>query len=191
MARWGPALERPPGEAVSASIAFSGDVAGWLCLGFSEAGILSVVGKMFGEAPARIDDDVVDSTGELVNIICGEARRALSEQGLGITAGIPQTARGAQEPPQGAPAFVPFDTPDGTLCLAVAVEGLRGEEAAVARLLLRTLPGRSLSDVPHALLRRHPLHRIAERRSSRIRVTAWDPPTSITFVRSTACLSSC
>lgn len=118
-----PTLERPPGEAVSASIAFSGDIAGWLCLGFSEPGILSVVGNMFGEAPARIDDDVVDSTGELVNIICGEARRALSEQGLNITAGIPQTARGAQEPPQGAAAFVPFDTPDGALFLAVAVEG--------------------------------------------------------------------
>ena len=118
-----PTLERPPGQAVSASIAFSGDIAGWLCLGFSEPGILSVVGNMFGEAPARIDDDVVDSTGELVNIICGEARRALSEQGLNITAGIPQTARGAQEPPQGAAAFVPFDTPDGALFLAVAVEG--------------------------------------------------------------------
>ena len=65
-------------------------------ISFSAAAILHIVSNIFSEPVIEIDDDVKDAVGELSNMICGDARRRLGEQGYTFAAAIPTVVVGKQ-----------------------------------------------------------------------------------------------
>ena len=79
---------------VTGIVGLTGDKNGSLAVSFSEAAILQVVSNMFGEACKEMNDDVRDAVGEITNMICGDARRILAEQGYQFQAAIPTVIDG-------------------------------------------------------------------------------------------------
>src|SRR5712692_11999303 len=79
---------------VTGIVGLTGDKNGSLAVSFSEAAILQVVSNMFGEACKEMNDDVRDAVGEITNMICGDARRILAEQGYQFQGAIPTVVDG-------------------------------------------------------------------------------------------------
>ncbi|MGK5091993.1 chemotaxis protein CheX [Deltaproteobacteria bacterium TL4] len=102
---------------ISAIIGLSGGTNGSISLTFSEPAIVGIVNNMLGESYTKLNDDVADAVGELTNMISGEARRTLAEEGYVFKAGIPQILRGEghliEHPAKGPVAVIPFKTDDG------------------------------------------------------------------------------
>ena len=94
-------------------------VSGSVALGFKESVFLKIMGKMLGETYTGITSEVEDGCGELLNIIFGQAKRELSEQGHQFGKTLPtifvgQSLRVRQLTP--SPAFVlPFESELGTV----------------------------------------------------------------------------
>jgi chemotaxis protein CheX len=65
------------------------DVMGNLVISFDEASILEIVSAMLMENFQDINQDVVDAVGEITNMICGGAKKDLSELGLHIEMATP------------------------------------------------------------------------------------------------------
>jgi chemotaxis protein CheX len=80
---------------VTGIVGLTGPVKGSVAVSFSEAAILRVVSNMFGEEFTTINREVEDAVGELSNMICGDARRALGDQGYQFQASIPAVITGA------------------------------------------------------------------------------------------------
>ena len=74
---------------ISGIVGLTGPVQGSLAISFSTAAILHIVSSMFGEPVIEIDADVKDAVGELSNMICGDARRRLEENGYSFAGAIP------------------------------------------------------------------------------------------------------
>jgi len=87
---------RPPaaGPMVSSSIALEGDLQGILLASFEEDCLKQLVGNMLGTAVEHLSPEDLQTAGELVNMICGETRRLLSEYGVMVRAGIPALIAG-------------------------------------------------------------------------------------------------
>jgi chemotaxis protein CheX len=79
---------------VTGIVGLTGAKHGSLAVSFSEAAILQVVSNMFGEACKEMNDDIRDAVGEITNMICGDARRILAEQGHQFQAAIPTVIDG-------------------------------------------------------------------------------------------------
>ena len=90
---------RKPNETLSGDVAgvvgVTGGVSGSMALSFSKEAILHIVSSMFGESFTELNGDVRDAVGELSNMICGDARGALDEQGCSITAAVPTVIVGS------------------------------------------------------------------------------------------------
>lgn len=103
---------------VTGIIGLAGEnVMGNMILSFDKASILDIVSKMLMEEFTEINDDIVDATGELTNMISGGAKPALSEQGYKLDMATPVVIVGKDvEMTQltKAPIIViPFSTPVG------------------------------------------------------------------------------
>jgi chemotaxis protein CheX len=79
---------------VTAVLGLTGAVKGSVAVSFTEAAILQTVTNMFGEQVNEISSEVEDAVGELCNMICGDARRALESQGYHLQAAIPTVISG-------------------------------------------------------------------------------------------------
>ena len=79
---------------ISSIIELSGECKGSIGLSFATNCILTVAKQMLGETYEKLDDEVADMVGELVNMISGDARRQLVKLGFSFSAGIPSLARG-------------------------------------------------------------------------------------------------
>ncbi len=82
-----------------------------LAITFSKAAALKLHSSMLGEELDEINADVGDAVGELTNIICGQARKTLSENGIDMDASIPMVIIGENLSihPMGATSMVlPF-----------------------------------------------------------------------------------
>ena len=90
---------RKPDESLSGDVAgvvgVTGEVSGSMVLSFSEDAILHIVSSMFGETFSELNGEVRDAVGELSNMICGDARGTLDEQGCSINAAVPTVIVGA------------------------------------------------------------------------------------------------
>ncbi len=114
---------------VSAIVGITGPMSGSMSLSFPEKSILFVVSNMFGEEMASLDDEVADAVGELTNIISGDARREMAENGLTLDGAVPTVILGAGHKVRhmsNAPVHViPFETEGGSffveVCLAESV----------------------------------------------------------------------
>ena len=62
---------------VSGIVGLTGETSGTLSVSFSEQSILAIVSSMFGEPVNKIDDEVKDAVGEILNIVSGQARQKL------------------------------------------------------------------------------------------------------------------
>lgn len=109
---------------VSAIIGITGVARGSMSLTFSESAIMAIVGNLLGTQVTEMDDEVRDAVGELTNMISGDARRRLSEDGLSLQGGIPTIVSGKNHSishiHNGPRLAIPFTTPHGGFVVEVA-----------------------------------------------------------------------
>ena len=108
---------------VSAIIAIDGDATGSMSLTFTEPCIRAVVQGLLGIEGSEINEYIEDAVGELTNMICGDARARLKEQGFSLKAGIPTIVAGENHRIEhvfdGPRLCIPFETPAGQFMVEV------------------------------------------------------------------------
>ncbi len=112
---------------VTGLIGMIGDKAkGSLAITFTEPVALEITRRMLGEAPAAIDDTVIDLVGEITNMVCGGAKSALGEKGYNFDLAIPGMIAGKNHTvthkSKGPTVLVPFATDYGEFFVEVAFE---------------------------------------------------------------------
>jgi chemotaxis protein CheX len=113
---------------VSGIIVFTGSMEGSLALSFSEACILKVVSNMLGEEVKTVNNVIKDATGEITNMISGDARKTLQSEGLHISANIPSVVSGkdhlVSHTLQGPSIIIPFNTAYGSFVVDICIKGV-------------------------------------------------------------------
>ena len=93
------------------------EIKGSLAVSFQKSCILNVAQQLFGEEYTEINDEVKDIAGEIMNMICGEARRGFAKLGQQFKAGIPIIAIGEGHEiahfVEGRVILIPFETGSG------------------------------------------------------------------------------
>lgn len=111
---------------VTGVIGITGDSNGTIAVTFDQASILKIVSNMFGEEMKKLDHEVADAVGELVNMISGQARRELEEIGRLFHAAIPTVISGkghcVTHYTDGPKIAIPFSTNDGNFTIEVCLE---------------------------------------------------------------------
>jgi len=79
---------------VSGIIGLTGETRGTVSVTFTEACILDVVSKMFGEEMKTLNEEIADAVGEISNMISGHARQKLDQIGKSLQAAIPTVVMG-------------------------------------------------------------------------------------------------
>jgi chemotaxis protein CheX len=109
---------------VSAIIGITGTAQGSMALVFTEQCIKNIASNLLGEPYTELNHEVRDAVGELTNMICGDARRRLAEDGLILQAGIPTIVGGKGHTimhiANGPHLAVPFETSQGSFMVEVA-----------------------------------------------------------------------
>ncbi len=109
---------------VTGIIAISGYTEGTISLTLSEGAIVKIVNNMLFENYTEINDDIVDAVGELTNMIAGQARAQLSQQGMSFDASTPAVVKGKGHTIDhitSAPILsIPFSLDEGDLVVEVA-----------------------------------------------------------------------
>ncbi len=99
-----------------------------LSLSFHETCICFIVSNMLGEMIQKINMEVVDAVGEITNMISGDGRRELSEQGISLKAGIPTVVKGKghsiKHMTRGPVIAIPFKTKAGPFVIEVGHKSL-------------------------------------------------------------------
>ena len=97
-----------------------------MALSFSKAAILHLVSSMFGESFTELNTEIRDAVGELSNMICGDARGALDEQGCAISAAVPTVIMGSNmkvsHQTKKPSIVIPFTIGDGQFYVDVCFE---------------------------------------------------------------------
>jgi chemotaxis protein CheX len=111
---------------VSAVIGLTGEVSGTVSVSFSEASILGIVSRMFGEAAGQLNAEIGDAVGEIANMISGQARQSLEGLGRSLKAAIPSVVMGKGHQIAhitSAPVIaIPFKTENGDFTIEVCFE---------------------------------------------------------------------
>ncbi|MGA3118733.1 MAG: chemotaxis protein CheX [Syntrophobacteraceae bacterium] len=109
---------------VSAIIGITGEAQGSMALIFTEQCIKNIASNLLGVPFTELNHEVRDTVGELTNMICGDARRRLAEDGLILQAGIPTIVGGKghtiKHIANGPRLAVPFETSQGSFMVEVA-----------------------------------------------------------------------
>ncbi len=101
---------------VTGAISLTGENNGLVVLSFSKEAACTIVSRMLYEEKSDIDDDVMDAVGEMTNMITGDSRKRLSENGMNYEAGIPTVVSGenhkisAMVSDDAATVVIPFKT---------------------------------------------------------------------------------
>ncbi|NPU85386.1 MAG: hypothetical protein HPY65_12990 [Syntrophaceae bacterium] len=115
---------------VSGIIGITGDALGSMAISFTEPCICRITGLMLGETISEVIDDVLDTVGELTNMISGVARRTMEKEGLSVYAAIPSVIHGRSHQLNHilkSPSIViPFSTEQGNFVVDVCIR--RSEE---------------------------------------------------------------
>ncbi len=111
---------------VSGVIGITGDTNGSISVTFDESSILTIVSNMFGEEMTEINAEIADAVGELTNMISGQARRELEEQGKIYEAAIPSVITGKNHKithiTEGPQIAIPFTIESGSFTIEVCIE---------------------------------------------------------------------
>ena len=110
---------------ISGIIGIAGESKGVIVLSINENLAISLVSKLVGKKITTLDDDVVDTIGELTNIIAGNSKKGFEEYRLKIS--LPSIIKGKEHsvfwPKQGIPILsIPFTIPGGKFMLFVGLE---------------------------------------------------------------------
>ncbi len=79
---------------VTGVIGITGEANGTVAITFKEASILKIVSNMFHEEMKELNHEVAEAVGELMNMISGQARRKLAENGILFDGAIPSVITG-------------------------------------------------------------------------------------------------
>lgn len=85
---------KPNGERITALIGISGQVGGVVALRFPPATALALASRFLGMKAETVDDMVIDSVSELVNMVAGQAK-ARFEHDPPLRLGLPTVVQGA------------------------------------------------------------------------------------------------
>lgn len=111
------------GGDVSGIIGITGETDGSLSISFSEPCICYIVSNMFGETIKTLNSEVEDAVGEITNMISGDARRELAEQGMILQGAIPTVVSGknhsVKHMAKGPSIAIPFSTKAGHFVVEV------------------------------------------------------------------------
>ncbi len=111
---------------VSGIIGLTGESRGTISVTFTEACILDVVSKMFGEEMKILNDEIGDAVGEISNMISGNARQKLEHIGKSLKAAIPTVVMGKDHHMThltSSPVIaIPFSTDKGGFTIEVCIE---------------------------------------------------------------------
>jgi chemotaxis protein CheX len=111
---------------VTGIIGITGESNGTIAVTFEEETILKIVSNMFGEEMKKLNSEVADAVGELTNMISGQARRELEENGKVFEAAIPSVVSGKNHQithyTDGPKIAIPFITDGGRFTIEVCLE---------------------------------------------------------------------
>ncbi len=111
---------------VSGIIGITGDVTGSLSVSFSFGLIKKIMKNMLQEELTDITEDARDAVGEITNMICGDARRMLEENGLKLSAAIPTIIAGRKHTIKHAVSgpiiVIPFEEKSGIAVVEVSMK---------------------------------------------------------------------
>lgn len=111
---------------VTGVISMSGDRNGTISVTFTGECALAVVGNMLGEKLTELNNDIRDAVGELTNMISGQARRGLQQEGLTMEAGIPTVIMGTNHSishiTRDPILAIPFSTASGEFTVEVCLD---------------------------------------------------------------------
>lgn len=111
---------------VTGIIGITGESNGTIAVTFEEETILKIVSNMFGEEMKQLNSEVADAVGELTNMISGQARRELEENGKVFEAAIPSVVSGKNHQithyTDGPKIAIPFITDGGRFTIEVCLE---------------------------------------------------------------------
>ena len=111
---------------ISGIIGLSGSVKGSAVISFPKAIALAVASAMFMEELKELNDDVKDAIGEFTNIVVGNARNRLVDEGLDVTMSTPTIIIGKDHQithPQNIPFLViPFKTDLGNFQINIGIK---------------------------------------------------------------------
>ena len=115
---------------------FKGDVSGIIgivsesfngsvVISFPESTFLKVMSSMLGEEYTEISKDIVDGTGEIINMIFGQAKIVLNEKGYGIKTALPSVVSGKDHSlntvSKGPTVVVPFESNCGNFFIEICL----------------------------------------------------------------------
>lgn len=112
---------------VSGIIGLTGEVAASLSVSFEFGLIAAIMKNMLGDEIDEINDEVRDAVGEITNMISGDARRILQQQGLNLSASIPTIITGKghtiKHIIEVAVVVIPFEGEGGKVVVEFSMEG--------------------------------------------------------------------
>ena len=114
---------------VSAIIGIAGETKGAVVLSFPSELAHNLTSRLTGKPVPSPDEDVVDTIGEVVNIVAGNAKKGLEEYRLMIS--LPSIVTGRNHkivwPGKNAPIIsIPFQSELGAFSLSVVLENIIG-----------------------------------------------------------------
>ena len=111
---------------ISGIIGMTGDATGSLALSFTESCILGICEKMLGEKHTEINRSVLDTVGELTNMISGASRKLMEKDDLKVIAAIPTIVYGRAHTihhvVKGPSIVIPFSTECGDFVIDVCLK---------------------------------------------------------------------
>ena len=111
---------------VTGVIGRTGEARGTISVSFSKKSILSIVSNMFGEEIKELNEEINDAAGEITNVISGQARKKLDEQGMSLKAAIPSVIMGKNHTishiNKNPIIAIPFTTNSGQFIIEVCLE---------------------------------------------------------------------
>jgi len=111
---------------ISGVIGMTGDVIGSLSVTFTFPLIKDIIRNMLGDEIDEISEDVRDTVGEMTNMISGDARRLLQQEGLNLSAAIPTIISGVnhtiKHAIKGPIIVIPFTSNGGRAVVEISMQ---------------------------------------------------------------------
>jgi chemotaxis protein CheX len=110
----------------SAVIGVTGERKGSICVTFTRDGAVGVAQAMLGDDIENLENDAVDTVGEIANMISGQARAAIAEKGVVLQGSTPTIIAGENHRITHmvkAPVMcIPFNMPEGAFTVEFCLE---------------------------------------------------------------------
>ena len=110
----------------SAIIGVTGQHKGSICVTFTRAGAVSIAHAILGGELENPEQDVIDTVGEITNIVSGQTRAALAEKGVVLQGSTPTIIMGEKHRIthlSRAPVMcIPFSMPEGAFTVEFCLE---------------------------------------------------------------------